>query len=109
MPGKVAQPGATLVVKVSALDAHGNRFAVTQQRVKVGGARPAPALSPVLAKNEDPFADDKKPDDKDQKKGFWASPWPWAIGGAVLLGATIGTIAATRSPDTATVGAPHWQ
>jgi hypothetical protein len=113
VPGKVAVTGATLIVTVAALDRHGNRYAVSEQRVKVAG-RPLAAIVPEtpLARNEDPFADEKDARDaeKDEnKKGFWASPWPWAIGGAIVLGAAVGTFAATRSPDQATVGAPQWR
>lgn len=103
VPGKVVIAGASLLVRVDALDAHGNRWASSESRVKVGQR---PVAAPILEKDpDDDAAADKG---KKDKKGFWASPWPWVIGGAVVVGSVAGYFM-FRPTDEVTVSAPAWR
>lgn len=108
VPGKVVMAGANLLVRVDALDSFGNRWASTQARVKVEGqAGTYGGIDP-----NDPFFDDgedeKKGKDKEESGGFWSSPWPWVIGGAILVGGTAGYFM-SRPGDEVTVSAPAWR
>lgn len=107
VPGKVVMAGANLLVRVDALDGYGNRWASTQARVKVEGqASGYGAIDP-----NDPFFDDGEKDTKKKKEedgGFWASPWPWVIGGAIIVGGTAAYFM-TRPGDEVTVSAPTWK
>ena len=49
--------------------------------------------------------DKKKEDDSD---GFWNSPWPWVIGGAILVGGAA-TYLMSRPGDEVLVSAPTWK
>ena len=107
VPGKVVMAGANLLVRVDALDSYGNRWASTQARVKVEGQASQGGIDP-----NDPFFDDgeadKKKDKKDDSGGFWASPWPWVIGGAIIVGGTAAYFM-SRPGDEVTVTAPTWK
>ena len=100
VPGKVVMAGANLLVRVDALDGHGNRWASSQSRVRVESIKTAPSLG--LGNSLEPPAPEKK------NKGFWASPWPWVIGGAVVVGGTA-TYFATRPTSDVTISAPTWR
>ena len=99
--------GANLLVRVDALDSYGNLWASTQARVKVEGS-----ASPLGVDPNDPFFDDeeadKKKDKKDEDDGFWASPWPWVIGGAIIVGGSAAYFM-SRPGDEVTVSAPAWK
>jgi len=103
VPSKVVISGASLLVRVDALDAHGNRWASSESRVKVDQRQ---AAAPTLMK--DPTEDDDAEKDKGKKKGFWASPWPWVIGGAIVVG-SVATYFMVRPTDDVTVAAPGWR
>lgn len=100
VPAKAVPGGTTLVVRVSALDQHGNRWAIADARVKVreGKTVEAEPAAPVPT------------DEGDKKKGgsFWGGPWPYVIGGAILVGAAT-TYFLTRPANNVTVGAPAWK
>jgi len=101
VPASVMTAGSSLIVRVDGLDGHGNRFVSVQSRVRV----PDPNAVAVVV-DEHRATDDGK--DKVKKSGgFWSSPWPWVIGGAIIVGAGA-TFFATRSSDEAHVGAPVW-
>jgi hypothetical protein len=104
VPGKVVLSGANLLVRVDALDSHGNRWASSQTRVRVNSPK-AKDQGAMAAGPLPEFGDD----DKDKKKGggFWSSPWPWVIGGAVVVGGTAAYFM-TRPTDQVTVSAPQW-
>lgn len=105
IPAKVAIGGTTLLVRISALDPHGNRWAMQETRVKVGpAAAPAVATGPTPEGSEDED-DENKP--KKSSKSFFATPWPYVIGGVIVAGAVTAFIL-TRPSDHATVGAPAW-
>lgn len=97
IPGRVVPGSTTLLVRVAALDQYGNRWAMQEARVKVRESKvvDAPIDSP-------PPAEEKK------SKGFFSTPWPYAIGGAVLLGVGV-FFFATRTPSEVPVGAPAWK
>lgn len=109
VPATVVVPGATLVVRVQALDARGNRFAIVESRVKVKG-RPAPVTSGAWG-GVSPDDDEPEPEPAEKaapSTSFWKTPWPYVIGGAILVG-SVGIYAATRPSDQVSVGAARWQ
>lgn len=79
LPAELALAGAVIKVQVNALDRFSNRLASVDDSVRVNGDGEVAKV--VTA----PTGADK---DKQRKGGgFWASPWPWAIGGTLLLAA----------------------
>ncbi len=101
IPAKHVSGGTTLIVRVSALDGSGNRWAIADTKVRVREGKtelvPASDLS------------DKGEKDKPAKKGgFFSGPWPYAIAGAIVLAGIVG-YAATRSPSHADVSSPQWR
>ena len=105
VPGKVVMAGANLLVRVDAMDGNGNRWASTQARVKVEGRSGGYAS---YGSADDPFRDEGKKKDKKKSDGFWGSPWPWVIGGAVVAGG-VAAYFVTRPGDDVTVSAPAWR
>jgi len=105
VPGKAVLAGANLLVRVDALDSHGNRWASSQTRVQVSAPK-AKDAGPMTSGPLPEFGDDNK--DKKKSGGFWSSPWPWVIGGAVVVGGTAAYFM-TRPTDDVTVGAPQWR
>ena len=103
VPTRAVMPGANLVVRVDALDPKGNRFASSESHVKVSGGH---VSYESVASMDEPEEEVKKP--KKAGGGFWSSPWPYAIGGAIVLG-TVGIYAATRPTSDVTVAAPTWR
>jgi len=102
VPGEVVTRGTNLLVRVDALDEYGNRWASTQSRVQVSNPDGAAGFG------DDPWADDDPRAKSQSSGGFWSSPWPWVIGGAVLVGAGAATFFATRPSNEAQVRAPSW-
>jgi tetratricopeptide (TPR) repeat protein len=105
VPGKVVISGASLLVRVDALDQYGNRWASNESRVKVDQREQASLAT------KDPMPDDDEDREKDKKKkskGFWASPWPWVIGGALVVGG-VTTYFLARPTDEVNVSAPQWR
>lgn len=103
VPGKAVVPGANLLVRVDALDSHGNRWASAQSRVKVAARKrviePGPGDGMIPGEDEE---------NKKKSGGFWGGPWPWVIGGAVVAG-SVATYLMTRPTPDVTVGAPAWR
>ncbi|MCC6646416.1 MAG: hypothetical protein IT374_12700 [Polyangiaceae bacterium] len=100
VPAKHVPGGTTLIVRVSALDPSGNRWAMADTKVRVREGKPE-----IVAAPEGPADKDEK---SKSKKGFFAGPWPYAIAGAVVLAGIVG-YAATRPPSHAEVSAPQWR
>lgn len=76
IPASLTLPNAALTIHVDALDKNDNQLASAEAHVHVTG-------------------DVKSSEDTGTKKpggGFWSTPWPWVIGGAVLAGAAAGTV-----------------
>jgi tetratricopeptide (TPR) repeat protein len=105
LPASLALPNATLVVRVDALDRHGNRLASVEQRIRVGGSvagAPPPVTIASSAKSPDM-------EEKHEAKGhgFWSTPWPYVIGGAALAAGGAAVYFATRPSDDVNVGTVH--
>lgn len=96
VPGRVVPGSTTLLVRVTALDQYGNRWAMQEARVKVRESKVVEA--PV----------DTNPSEEKKTKGFFSTPWPYAIGGAILVGAAT-FFFVTRTPSEVPVGAPAWR
>jgi hypothetical protein len=104
VPAKAVIAGANLLVRVDALDAHGNRWASTEKRVKVDQS--AATASPMGGgMNSSRHGEDRHKESG--QGGFWATPWPWIIGGAIVAGG-VATYFLTRSPNEVTIQAPQW-
>lgn len=101
VPGKHVPGGTTLVIRVSALDSSGNRWAIADAKVRVKEGKSEPAIVADVP----PEKDEK---DKPAKKGFFSGPWPYAVAGAVVAIAIVG-YAATRPSSHADVSAPQWK
>ncbi len=72
VPATMTLPGASLRVRIDALDGHDNQLATAEEHVSV---------------RQLPIAE-RTPKEKDElhksSGGFWSSPWPYLIGGAML-------------------------
>lgn len=111
IPGDIALPNASIVVRVDALDAHANRLASAEDRVRIPDGAPAAvaAVPPGGAGNATgagTVATTYRPGDADVRKGgtFWSTPWPYVIGSVALAGAGAAVYFGTRPPDDVTVG-----
>ena len=92
-------PGANLAIRIDALDAHQNRLASVEERIRVPEAvKPDPlAVSATAAA--------PAPDPSIRRGGsFWSSPWPYVIGGMALAGAGAAAYFGTRPPAVVSVG-----
>ncbi len=104
VPARVARQG-TVWVRLSALDSHGNRWAVHEFPVTVLPAAAGPKASPALKAGPVPPTADQG----GGGGGFWSSPWPYLVAGALVAGGAGAYFFATRPPDQVTVGAPTWR
>jgi len=106
---EVTLPGASILIRVDALDGKQNRLASAEERVRVpddsadkaavaGGGKGKEAGSAGSAS--------KPPGDPDVRKGgaFWSSPWPYVIGGIALAGAGTAVFFGTRPTPNVSVG-----
>lgn len=100
VPADLTLTGAVLKVRVDALDRFKNRLASVEERVDVNGRAADRVAAP------DPLRGDER---KKKKGGFWTSPWPYIVGGALLLAAGSGSAYYfwLRPPDVVTVEAPR--
>ena len=105
IPAKVVTAEATLVVRVDAIDDDNNRWATDQARIRV--QQGAPGASSL---DEEVFgSDDSDQDEGKKSKGFWRSPWPWVIGGVIIVGAaSTGLYFGLRPSGEPHVGTPEW-
>jgi hypothetical protein len=123
VPASVTLPGATLVVRVDALDPHDNRLATQEQRVHIEPAetpevaalpaKPAP-LPPaaVAAPAALTFTGDLTPPAKPSKEGqkhggILSSPWFYLIGGVVLAAGGAFAYYELRPSDDVSLGGAH--
>jgi hypothetical protein len=115
VPTDMTLPGASLVVRIDALDAHANRLASSEQRVKVEAQPVAVSTTttppPRLTFDGSGPSREKTQKDRADKPsgGFWSSPWPYVIGGAALAAGGAAAFFVTRHTDDVTVGGPHLQ
>lgn len=92
VPASMTLPGATLHVRVDALDAHDNQLATSEERISV---RPTP-----IAETH-PSKDELRP----AHGGFWSTAWPYVIGGALLAaGGAVGGYYLLKPPDRVSIG-----
>lgn len=100
VPAAEITPGATLRVRVAVLDSQKNEWARANATVRVA-ARTAPP----------PTTEAPPPPPPPPSKGFWHGPWPYVVGGAILVSAavTIAVAASSGGGDTVTLHAPTWQ
>jgi hypothetical protein len=118
---EITLPGASITVRVDALDGHKNRLATAEDRVRIPEKEGPPAVastasSGAAAKNTEPKketsaalrADFGGPPNADTgghgHGSFWSSPWPYIIGGIALAGAGAAFYFGTRPADTITTG-----
>lgn len=91
IPASLMLPNAALTIHVDALDKSDNQLAFADAHVRVLGAE----------KEEEPK--------KVAGGGFWSSPWPYVIGGALLAGAAAGGVGlyfGIQGSSNVNVGAP---
>jgi tetratricopeptide (TPR) repeat protein len=113
IPAEIVLPSASIVIRVDALDAHANRLASAEERVRVpesaGGAAVASnrASRSNSATGAGTIGTTYAPADADVRKGgsFWSTPWPYVIGSIALAGAGAAVYFGTRPPDDVSVGA----
>lgn len=104
-PKAAAVPGARLKVTARAVDGEKNAWALAETAIKVDGTRSVTSMDDGEVS---PFEDDKPKKKEDKGGGFFAGPFPWIIGGALLVGGAV-VFAVTRPSGDVTVGAPSWQ
>jgi hypothetical protein len=101
VPAELTLPAASLTVRIDALDSYNNRIATQVARVKVPDDGKGPPV--VSTSGGGTTAPDKHK--TEEKKGFWSTPWPYVIGGAVLIGAGTAAYLQFRPTDDVTMGA----
>jgi hypothetical protein len=94
VPASVTLPGATLIVRVDALDPHDNRLATREQRIRVEALqtpaiadlpmRPVPAAAPAALTFNTDLGAPGRSGDRSKHGGVLSSPWFYVIGGVVL-------------------------
>ncbi len=108
VPVEVTMPSASILVRVDALDSHGNRLASVEERVRVPEGGVAAASAGGSNAKAEPSSSGSSSADTGVRKGggFWSSPWPYVIGGVALAGAGTAVYFGTRSSDQVAVGSP---
>lgn len=106
---EVTLPGASIVVRVDALDGKQNRLASAEERVRIPGESSDKAMVAGRAEGKGSgsvTSSSKAQGDPDVRKGgsFWSSPWPYVIGGIALAGAGTAVFFGTRPTPTVSVG-----
>ena len=111
----ITLPGASILVHVDALDGHQNRLASAEERVKVpdkdaggaaAGAGVGVAVGAAAAKDTLKPPNDSSQSKKNEKRSFWASPWPYIIGGIAVVGVGTAVYFGTRPPANVQLGQP---
>lgn len=111
VPSYLTLPSASILVRIDALDKQGNRLATAEERVRVPeGSRTAVvvAKSSGSATSASSSSTAAPPDADSGARtggGFWASPWPYLIGGVALAGAGAAVYFGTRPTEQVSVGA----
>lgn len=121
---EVTLPGASIVVRVDALDGHQNRLASVEERVRVppeygvgGGPAGAPASSSSSSGSSSStnstistvVLGPKLPSgDQNARRGgsFWSTPWPYVVGALALAGVGAAIFFGTRPPANLAIGKP---
>jgi tetratricopeptide (TPR) repeat protein len=92
LPGSLAVPDATVIVRALALDAVNNTYAVSEGRVRIAGKDAPVAAAPS--------------GERSSGGGFWSSPWPYVLGGLAVAGVGAGLYVALRPATEIAVGPP---
>jgi hypothetical protein len=95
VPASMTLPNASLRVEVDALDAHDNQLAIAEEHVTIRG-------TPATSSETDHSAHPK--DELHKSGGFWSSPWPYLIGGALLAAGGATTAYFVLNPPLVSVG-----
>jgi hypothetical protein len=90
VPASMTLPNASLKVEVDALDGHDNEMATAEERVSIRGT-PIVETHPIK-------------DELHKGGGFWSSPWPYLIGGALLAAGGATTAYFLLRPTTVSIG-----
>ncbi len=101
VPGRQVPGSTTLSVRVSALDSNGNRWAISEVKVKTKEDKSA-----AEPRDVEPAA----PKDDGAKKSMWKGPWPYVVLGVaavVVTGAAV-ALQASKAPSKAEIGKPTW-
>ncbi len=104
VPARMAMPGSEIRVKLAGLDAHDNEIVTTEGHVAIANGAGAAGIIAAT-----PTPDDRNTKSEKKKGGFWSSPFPYIIGGLVLVGAGVGVYFATRPGDDVTLASVHVQ
>ena len=94
VPARMTLPDASLVLEVTAHDAHDNELLTFEKHLHVKHATPAP-VPPVVAALRMRTAEDR-PHAASSGGGFWSTAWPYVIGGAALAAGGAAAYFATR-------------
>lgn len=105
VPSDVTLPSANLLVRIDAIDTHGNRLASTEERVRVPDAPRARASTSRGDKSSSSSSSAAADGGVRKGGGFWSSPWPYVIGGVALAGVGAALYFGTRPSDEVSVGA----
>jgi hypothetical protein len=104
VPARMAMPGTEVHVKLAGLDPHDNELVTTEGHVTVAQGT---GEAGIVAAS--PTPDDHENKLEKKKGGFWSSPFPYIIGGLILVGAGVGVYFATRPGDDVTLASVHVQ
>jgi tetratricopeptide (TPR) repeat protein len=109
---QMAEPGAQLEIRVHAEDAHSNIWAFDRIVVRVqAGRSDAPSALPIADHPPtSPFLAGSARTEATRGETFdpLSGPWPWLIGGAVVVVGAVVLYAATRPSDQVRVLSPAW-
>jgi len=94
VPASMTLPNASLKVEVDALDAHDNEMASAEEHVTIRG-------TPIVENNH---GLGPAKDELHKGGGFWSSPWPYLIGGALLAAGGATTAYFLLRPTTVSIG-----
>lgn len=97
VPASMTLPNATLRVRVDALDAHDNQLGNAEDRVSV-------RATPVAENRGVGSQTNGSHDELHKGGGFWSSPWPYLIGGALLAAGGATTAYFLLKPSQVSIG-----
>ncbi len=104
VPARMAMPGTEVHIKLAGLDPHDNELVTTEGHVTIAQGTGSAGIVAVA-----PTPDDSNNKHEKKKGGFWSSPFPYIIGGLILVGAGVGVYVATRPGDDVTLASVHVQ
>jgi hypothetical protein len=96
VPAHMAPPGAQITVRVDALDKYKNRLATAEARVTVDSTVEPSAKIDIESTT--------KKVDTVSRKSIFSTPWPYVIGGIVLLGAGAAFVVQTQKANEVSIG-----